>query len=294
MRLVLKQSIATAVKGILMGMAEVLPGISGGTVAYITRIYPQFIQALSSAIPRAISSAALRTWWVAFYGSWPFLIPLASGMLIGVATMVLLVNQLLTSYAAEIWGLIFGLMGGAVVQLAGDTTRRNLASFGVVGLVVGLLLTWLNLLSPVDSEPSLLLVFFGGFIAFSAWLVPGISGSMMLLILGVWSTIVESFASLAWTSIGVFLTGMACGLILIPGFIQTGLKKYQPQVVAIFTGLLLGSMLRVWPWQSDLGELSLPDLSVGLWELIRVCTLIACGFTVMMTVIFYERHKQTQ
>ena len=279
-------------RGVCMGVAEILPGISGGTVAYITRIYPQLVEKIAASTPSGISKTEFVDWMRRIKGSAPFLVPLGVGMVVGVVVTLLLVDYLLHTYEREVWGVIFGLMAGATVQLGRDTTAQNLYLFGTFGLLLGLLIAALNSASTVSDNPSLVFVFIGGFVAFTAWILPGVSGSMLLLIIGIWAYMVSSFANLHWLPIFVFLCGLGCSVLFVPRLIQGWLRNHKERLIGVFCGLLLGSLVRVWPWMDSASLPTLPNFNEDLWEAVRVITLMFCGFTVMMTVIFYERQRK--
>lgn len=285
-------ALGVGLRGVCMGVAEILPGISGGTVAYITRIYPQLVENIAASTPSEISKSEFVDWMRRIKGAVPFLVPLGVGMVVGIVVTVLLVDHLLDTYEREVWGLVFGLMAGAAIQLGRDTTAQNLYLFGTLGLLLGLLIAALNSASTAAADPSMVLVFIGGFVAFTAWILPGVSGSMLLLIIGIWAYMVSSFANLHWLPILVFLCGLGCSVLFVPRLIQGWLRNHKERLIGIFCGLLLGSLVRVWPWMDAASLPTLPNFNEDLWEAVRVITLIVCGFTVMMTVIFYERQRK--
>ena len=231
-------------------------------------------------------------WMRRIKGSAPFLVPLGVGMVIGVVVTLLLVDYLLYTYEREVWGVVFGLMAGATIQLGRDTTAQNFYLFGTLGLLLGLFIAALNSASTVSDNPSMILVFIGGFVAFTAWILPGVSGSMLLLIIGIWAYMVSSFANLHWLPIFVFLCGLGCSVLLVPRLIQGWLRNHKERLIGVFCGLLLGSLVRVWPWMDSASIPTLPNFNEDLWETVRVITLMSCGFTVMMTVMFYERQRK--
>ena len=275
-----------------MGIAEVLPGISGGTVAYMTGIYKRLIDSIAAYSPSELSKVGARNFWTQVRPTMPFLVPLGIGMLIGLASTIVLVSHLLETHALEIWGLIFGLMAGAVVQLGRDTSLRNLLTFGIFGFFLGIYISWLNANAATVEDPSYVLVLIGGFVAFTAWIMPGVSGSMMLLILGVWSYMIKSFAGLVWIPIVIFCCGLLLSAIFVPPLLKTWLENHQGRIVAVFCGLLLGSLFRVWPWQHVVGYPILPEIDSDPWQAVRIFTLMVGSFSVMMTVVFYERQRK--
>lgn len=285
-------TLGIGLRGALMGVAEIVPGISGGTIAYITRIYPRLIETVAESTPHGITTGEFVSWLQRLRHTVPFLLPLGVGMVVGVFVTLLVVDYLLDNHAREVWGLIFGLMAGAAVQLGRDTTAQNLYLFGTLGVLIGLLIAALNSSPTTSEDPSMVVVFLGGFVAFTAWILPGVSGSMMLLIIGIWAFVVNAFTSLSLIPILVFLSGLACSVLLVPRLIQSWLLRYRDRIVGVFCGLLLGSLVRVWPWMDHASSPALPNFNEDLWEAIRVITLILCGFTVMMTVIFYERQRK--
>ena len=275
-----------------MGLAEVLPGISGGTVAYVTKIYPRLVEAIAVCTPQTMKWSEVRHMLGRVRSELPFLIPVAIGMVLGLLVMLLVVAIALDTNSIEVWGMIFGLMAGAVVFLWFDTSISKLIVWGIPGLIVGLMVSYLSTHTFDTQSPSLPLIFVGGFLAFAAWILPGVSGSMMLLILGVWEYMVESFVSLAWLPILVFLSGLGLGVVVIPRFIHEWLNHKKTNIVAVFCGLLLGSLVRVWPWRSDSHLPVMPSFDSEVNNVAIVATLMFCGFLVIMTLKFYGRQKQ--
>ena len=288
----MKSHISVFLKGFLMGIAEILPGISGGTVAYITGIYVRLVDSIASCVPQKLSRTEVLDVWLGIRGALPFLLPLGIGMLLGVALMIFLINRLLDDYAVEVLALIFGLMAGAVVQMARDSSVRYLLTYGVVGLLFALGIFWLNIGHSEQSTPSYWLIFVGGFFAFTAWILPGVSGSLMLLILGIWVVMINAFAEFQIDLISSFILGMIVSILLVPKYLKRWLKSHRHQIVAVFCGLLLGSLLQVWPWQQESNQIFLPNYDSDVWQNIRVITLMAGSFLVMMTVLFYERQRK--
>lgn len=237
-----------------MGIAEALPGISGGTVALLTGIYDRLIGSLADlsvwlknlAIKRKLELAS-------FSRPMKVLFPLAVGMVVGFAMAVAFVVHLLDTQPLLIWSAIFGIVIGAALYAAMSSTLRTLTLFAPIGLAFALAL---NFLPGGEQEARYEIVFLGAILAYGAWLLPGISGSFVLLILGVWTTMVKAIASFQMITILVFMTGLLVGWLVFSHPVRLVLQKYRPMLMGLFSGLLTGSLWELWPWNHADGESS--------------------------------------
>ena len=232
-------------RGLLMGLAEVVPGVSGGTMAFITGIYYELVRSLASFGP---SSFGLLTQPRLFaqHHNLRFLCALAVGMVGGALLFAQLMDYLLEHYQPVVWGFFSGVIAMSVVIIGRARALLTLLSYGVVGLVCGIALLWL----PTSStEPVLWMFFIGGIISVCAWLLPAVSGSYMLLAMGLYPAVVAAVAELDFQILLVLLSGCAVGLLLFSRSLAWLLRHYQEPLLALLTGFMLGSIANLWPWQ---------------------------------------------
>lgn len=250
--------IGISLRGLAMGIAEIIPGVSGGTIALITGIYEQLLQSIKAFGPiafKAFRSDGLRGAWKAVDG--PFLFALLVGMAAGVVTGVFGISHILENYPPVLWAFFFGLIIASSIYL-GRTVKWDWRA--VVALVAGALIAfWITVVSPSQGSESLLIVFGAGILAISAMLMPGISGSFILLLLGMYTFVISSLKGVLETGewvyikvVVVFAIGCLIGLAGFSRLLTWLFKRYANVTMAVLTGFLLGSLNKIWPWRNVL------------------------------------------
>ncbi len=268
-------------RGSVMGVAEVLPGISGGTVALILGVYERMVNALSKLV-LVLKDLVQLKWKSLRQLPEPLtvLIPLLGGMLIGAFIAISTIAQIKDTHRVFVLGTIFGLVIGAIVFTFRVSARNRLLAFLPLGLVVSLAIVFL----PESSSPAgWILIYFGGLLAFGAWILPGISGSLVLVILGLWDVMIDAFDTLEWLKIFMFLVGLLTGWLVFSHPVKVLLERYRTSVMALFCGLLIGSLWKVWPWRNDDFPV-LPHQFEGNAEIFLVILLMATGFGLVMVL----------
>jgi len=250
--MVVKFDIWVLVKGLLMGAADIVPGVSGGTVAFITGIYERLLTALKSILPevlRLLKSRKFTQFWVSIDGG--FLLTLFSGILISVLSLAKIISYLLSEYPIPLWATFFGLIIGSIYIISKELENWTLKLIGVasLGAVIAFYITGL---SPVQVEPSLLNIFLSGAVAICAMVLPGLSGSFILVMLGTYSFILLAIKDLNLTVLLVFSSGCLVGLLSIANILVWTFARYQSATLAILTGLMIGALNKVWPWKEVL------------------------------------------
>lgn len=246
-------------KGLTMGGADIIPGVSGGTMALITGIYEQLLEAIRSIdmqtvkrlfkgdISGAIAGVHVR-----------FLAVLLTGIATAIISLARIMHYLLTTHESYTFGLFFGMIAASILVIGRQVKWKSKA---VVSGVVGAIVAWLIVgLIPVETPTSLIFIMFSGFIAICAMILPGISGAFLLLIMGKYEFITGALkdpfgqASSGDSSllvIFVFLIGAFFGITLFSRFLKWLLSKYHNATLAFLTGLMGGSMRRIWPWKGE-------------------------------------------
>jgi putative membrane protein len=247
----MKQKIILGAKGFCMGAADVVPGVSGGTMAFILGIYAQLINAIRSfdviwlqhIFKLEVKSAFQRP----HFG---FLIPLIIGIFCALIffTRVIPLPILLHTHPEPIYGLFFGLIIGSVFTLLPETKRFDLTA--VFFLSFGILLGWLIVnLVPVETPDATWFIFLSGMLSISAMLLPGISGSFILLILRKYDTILNAIGHFNFMTLIPFGLGVLTGLVVFSRFISWLLARFYRATVLIIIGILIGSLWIIWPFQ---------------------------------------------
>jgi putative membrane protein len=239
-------------KGAAMGTADIIPGVSGGTVAFITGIYYALLEALTSFnlnALRAVISGKLKEALEAVHLR--FLLVLGLGILTALVSTARLMHYLLEHHAVLTWSLFFGLITASVIFLGREIRDWQR---GAVWLTAGILLGWsLTGMIPVRTPEESWFIFLCGMIAICAMILPGISGSFILLILGKYAFITEAlrnpFAEGSGLVLIIFAAGCAVGLIGFSRLLRYALARHHELTMALLTGLMIGALRKVWPWK---------------------------------------------
>jgi putative membrane protein len=237
-------------RGIAMGIAEAIPGVSGGTIAFITGIYPELLRTIAQLSPKALPSL-WRDGPVRFWHRYnlAFLVVLVLGMATSLLLFANVMHFLLATVPILVWAFFFGLILAACIDIGAQNTWFHLLTAGTFGLVVGALL---SLIGSDGTTAGYLMLFIGGAIAIVAWLLPGISGSYMLLLMGLYPTFVGAIAELRINVLVVFGLGALLGLAAFAQLLAWLLRNFYYPVMALLTGFMAGSLLMLWPWRLEL------------------------------------------
>jgi len=250
-----KENVLLAFKGIAMGAVELVPGVSAGTIALLTGIYEEFIDALKSfsTLFPVIKKDGIKGAWKHVNGN--FLVVLCSGMAVGIATLLKLIKYLLEFQSIPIWSFFFGLIIISSVFVGKTVKKWNLPEF--IALLIGAVLVyWITGSAPTEASSSLLFVFVAGMLAICAMILPGISGSFILVLLGMYTFIINSLSELNLTVIAIFGLGCITGLVSFTHLLSYLLKKHHDITLALLTGFMIGSLNKIWPWKRTLSTMT--------------------------------------
>nr|WP_298118860.1 DUF368 domain-containing protein [uncultured Pseudomonas sp.] len=286
------------IKGIAMGAADVVPGVSGGTVAFISGIYDELLRSIAS-VPAAalmlLRGRVVAAWQAA---NATFLLILMAGILTSVLSLARLITYLLEQHPIPLWSFFFGLILVSSHLVARDIQRWNwtrLLSFAIgAGFAY-----WITVASPVQWGTDSMSIFFAGAIAICAMILPGISGSFILLLLGLYPFVLGAVKGLDIAVLAVFASGCLIGIVSFAGVLRWLLTRWRDLGLSLLTGLMLGSLNKLWPWKETLtwrldshGE-QVPLLQANLLPgrfaevsgqdpQLLVAVLLACGGVVLV------------
>lgn len=241
-----------AAKGMLMGAADAVPGVSGGTVAFITGIYEELIHSIKQFNLQAIQ-VLLRQGPLAFWShvNGTFLLVLISGIVVSLLSLARIVLYLLDTHPVLIWSFFFGLILASTWSVLRHTQRRDLNLLAV--FVLGVALAYqITALTPAVVEPDPLMIFFSGMIAICAMILPGISGSFILLLLGMYAPVLLALKGFQLDFIALFVAGCVIGIMSFARLLSWAFHRHRDFTLALLGGFMLGSLNKVWPWKYTL------------------------------------------
>jgi len=237
-------------KGVAMGAADVVPGVSGGTIALLTGIYPRLINAITGLNIHSLKKLAKGN----FNGFWQdidgrFVLPL----LIGIAAAFLIlahpIKHAIEYFPILTWSFFFGLIIASAILIIQHIPNKKWLQY--LWLIPGLLLGyWIGSLSTIAFPNNNIAVLIAGMLAISAMILPGISGSFILVLLGMYETLIAAVANRHWSTLLIFICGAIIGLLVFSRVIKLVLSKFYNLTLFFLSGLMLGSLVKVWPWKS--------------------------------------------
>jgi len=239
-------------KGMAMGAADVVPGVSGGTIALIVGVYERLLRALGSCTPDKLLwllRGRVRETWQAIDGT--FLLVLIAGILTSIAAFANLLGYLLEEHAELTWSFFFGLIMVSVYIVAREVHRWRIWTVLLVALGAGFAYT-ITVAAPMQWSSAPLFIFLAGAIAICAMILPGISGSFILVLLGLYTTILGAVRTLDLVTLVIFAVGCAVGMLSFARLISWLLEHARNATMAVATGLLIGSLNKVWPWKQTI------------------------------------------
>ena len=305
----MKNYILLFLKGLAMGAVNKIPGVSGGTVAFITGIYEDLINSIKKINFKSFKilfNRGFKDFYKEINGK--FLTVLFSGVIASFFSVSLVLDRLIEDYELYVFGLFFGMIVGSFYVIYYQLERLNIkTAFGIlIGLSIGLLISFAENFEVTDSN---VIIFISGMIAISGMILPGLSGSYLLLLMGSYTLImVDSVNALYFTLTDIFsfnfdfvydperiyllkvilffTIGSVCGLIFLSNILSTLLKRFKSITISIIVGFIAGSLRGVWPWKTEslYGKVSLffPDFSLGETWLTLFYIIIGILFVVLL------------
>lgn len=257
--------LTTYLKGIAMGAADVVPGVSGGTIAFITGIYEELIgtiHKLDLGLFKLWKQDGFKAMWRHY--NLGFLAVLFMGIATSIFSLAKLITHLLESHPVLVWAFFFGLIVASIIYVGKQIERWNLGV--LIALVVGTAVSYsITIAEPIGSQDSLWFIALAGFIAIVAMILPGLSGAFILLLLGAYEPVIGAISGLIdglsgesdlmWESVlklSVFAVGAIAGLKAFSGVLNWMFNNYKAITLAVLTGFMLGALNKVWPWKEVL------------------------------------------
>lgn len=247
-----RQAAGVLLRGVAMGAADIVPGVSGGTIAFITGIYFRLLEAINN-VPAAFAGELCRgrvdAFWRRCDGN--FLVSLLSGILISVATLAAVISRALIEYPVILWSFFFGLIVASVWHVV-RTVREPAMALLIPAAIGAAFSWWVTTLSAGDVTPTPLILFGSGVLAICAMILPGISGSFILLVLGMYGHVLAAVRSFDLVSLGLFAAGCVVGLLSIARLLTWAIHRFHDTMLALLTGIMIGALNKVWPWKEAL------------------------------------------
>ncbi|WP_298956050.1 DUF368 domain-containing protein [uncultured Nonlabens sp.] len=259
----LNKNITTTLKGLLMGAADVVPGVSGGTIAFITGIYEELIKTIDGLdfnVFKDLLKIGVKNTFVKYNLS--FLLSLTAGIAISILSLSKLITYLLHTFPVLVWAFFFGLVLASVLYIGKQISKWNLAI--IIAVIIGTSISYyITIAEPLGSPDSWWYIIFSGFIAIIAMILPGVSGAFLLLLLGSYKTVLGSISGFLeaiiagdWTAawdyfVNLFLFAIGCitGLKVFSRILTWLFENHKNLTLALLTGFMIGSLNKLWPWK---------------------------------------------
>lgn len=286
----IKDYVVIGLKGMAMGAADVVPGVSGGTIAFISGIYEELLGSISNvnlSLLKTLKSEGFKAAWKQLNGN--FLLALFIGIFTSIVSLAKAIKYLLENEPILLWSFFFGLVLASIIYIAKQITKWNFIAVFV--LVLGAFIAYyITTLNPLVSEnSSLLFMFLAGAIAICAMILPGISGAFILVLLGAYKPILSAVNDRDIKTIAVVGLGAIIGLLSFSKILKWLFANYKNYTLAALTGFIIGSLNKIWPWKltqsvfdkmsgkvipfsevSDLGNLSLYQKQTNDYETYKI------------------------
>ena len=286
----LKEYIGIGLKGMAMGAADVVPGVSGGTIAFISGIYEELLRSISNVnlgLLKTLKQEGLKAAWKQVNGA--FLASLFLGIFVSIVSLAKAIKLLLENEPILLWSFFFGLVVASIIYIVKQITKWNFIAVAI--LILGAFLAYyVTTLHPLISEDSsLLFLFFAGAIAICAMILPGISGAFILVLLGAYKPILAAVNDRDFKTILAVGLGAIVGLLSFSKILKWLFANYKNYTLAALTGFIIGSLNKIWPWKltqsvfdkttgeivpfmnvSDLGSLSVFQKQINNFERYKI------------------------
>ena len=249
----IKDYVVIGLKGMAMGAADVVPGVSGGTIAFISGIYEELLTSISNVnmrLLKTLKSNGIKTAWKQVNGS--FLLSLFVGVFVSILSLAKAIKWMLENEPILLWSFFFGLVLASVIYIAKQITKWNALTFVllIVGACLAYYITTLNPLVSENSSP--LFLFLAAALAICAMILPGISGAFILVLLGAYKPVLAAVNNREFTTVAIVFAGAIAGLLTFSRVLKWLFTNFKNYTLAVLTGFIIGSLNKIWPWKETL------------------------------------------
>jgi len=298
-----KQLALLGLKGMAMGAADVVPGVSGGTVAFVTGIYEELISSINNVnlgLLKTLRTDGIKAAWKQLNGT--FLLVLFGGIIFSIVSFAKGVSYLLENHPVLIWSFFFGLIV-ASAWLVGKSIQKwniGLILMLLAGIIIAFFISAIQ--TTVSGDTSSWYIFLSGAVAICAMILPGISGSFILVLMGSYHIVLEALNQRNIVLVLIFMAGCIVGLLSFARLLKLLFSKFKEVTIALLTGFMIGALYKVWPWKVNVGDAPIVRHSDGKEDWMTANVLpqnfigdnqlflaIACAFGGLLLVIILER-----
>ncbi len=298
-----------SLRGLAMGSADVIPGVSGGTIAFITGIYEELIASIKSinlSLIKTLFNEGIKAAWSKINGN--FLLAVVLGILVSIFSLARVISWLLANHPMLVWAFFFGLIIGSAIYIGRKIDHWSAGVY--LFLVIGSSLAYyVTIATPATTPESRWFIFLSGAIALCALILPGISGAFILVLLGKYEFMLNAVRDLETGIIAIFTVGGIIGVIAFSNIISWLFKKHHNVTLALLSGFMIGSLNKLWPWKkvlewrtSSLGEQVpvieqniLPGKYAGIYDqdplILPVIISAVAGVSLIMIFMIWTRKK---
>ena len=246
----IKDYFLISLKGIAMGAADVVPGVSGGTIAFISGIYEELLQSISNiklGLLKTLKNDGFKAAWTELNGN--FLLSLFIGIIVSFLSLAKLISWLLETHPILLWSFFFGLVLASIIYVAKQIEKWNVISILLLIATTAIAYVITTLPPLVSEDSSMPFIFLAGAIAICAMILPGISGSFILVLLGAYKPVLNALTNKDIPVIVVFMLGAITGLLSFSRVLKWLFANYKNFTLAALTGFIIGSLNKIWPWK---------------------------------------------
>jgi len=252
----LKQHLSITAKGLAMGAADAVPGVSGGTIAFISGIYEELVTTISNvnlSLFKTLKNDGVSAFWKQLNGN--FIVALLTGIAVSFVSFMHLAKYLIETHPIFIWSFFFGLIIASILYIGKQIKTWNIKV--IISIILGAVIAfYITTIPALGSNNNPYFLFFAGAIAICAMILPGISGSFILVILGAYKALSDAVHDVDITKLTLFIGGAAVGLLSFSRLLKWLFKHYENITLAMLTGFIVGSLNKIWPWKETLSVFS--------------------------------------
>lgn len=303
----IKDYLVLAVKGFTMGASDVVPGVSGGTMAFILGIYEELIDSIRGVLNfNAIKMVLTLKWKEAFETlPWKFLAALGTGILLAIFSLAKFLEWMLNNYPSLLWSFFFGLVLASILTVFKRVNRWYAGT--IAATIIGAVVAWIIVgMVPAQVPHTAPALFFSGFIAICAMILPGISGSFILVLLGQYEYVLSAVNNRDFVTLFIVAAGAVIGLGTFAQVLGWLFKRYHDLTVAVLIGFMAGSLRKIWPWKEtirtitdrhgDLIPVEQINVLPAAWttEVTLALILVIVGFALVMAIDFFGTKRESR